>query len=147
MDNLSLDTYNINFIQNIIENKNLSNLDFPDLIQTSNFSDLNTLNTSKLCNAVTYSKYQSLLNFVNMELHRLTLLKKCILQNARENFVLNDALCSFRKTTNQTYHLYEKESNNQKYLSLISLGEWGPNFKDNYLGSFKLKDDLTWEQV
>ena len=31
MDNLSLDTYNINFIENIIEHNNLSTLDFPDL--------------------------------------------------------------------------------------------------------------------
>lgn len=146
MDNLSLDTYNINFIENIIENKNLSNLDFPDLIDTSNFNDINKLNTSKLCNAVTYSKYQSLLNFVNMELHRLTLLKRCILQSAKENFVLNDAQCNFRKTTNQIYHLYQKESN-KKYLSLISLSEWGPKFKDHYIGSYKLKDDLTWEEV
>lgn len=147
MEKLSLDTYNINYIENIVENKNLSSLDFPDLIDSANFSDINRLDTSKLCNAITYSKYQSLLNFVNMELHRLSLLKRYILQNAKENFVINDAICNFRKTTNQIYHMYIKESNNQKYLSLISLIEWGPKFNDKYVGSYRLKDDLTWEEV
>ncbi len=157
MENLSLDTYNINFIDDIIEHNNLSKLDFPDLLD--HFKDTPYLNTKKLCNAITYSKYQSLLNFVNLELHRLTTLKRGILEHAKQNFILNNAQCSFRKTINQTYHLYQKQGQgygngngngngyDNNYLSIISKDEWGSEFQDIYLGSFKLNNDLTWEEV
>ena len=151
MENLSLDNYNINFIDNIIENKNLSQLDYPDLLEVIK---TDSLNTRKLCNAIAYSKHQSLLNFVNMELHHLTALKRRILEHAKKNFILNDAQCNFRKTINQTYHLYQKhgngngnEYNKKNYLSLISKDEWGSGFQDIYIGSFKLNNDLTWEEI
>ena len=144
MENLSLDTYNINFIEDIIENNNLSKLDYPNLLDPNE----KELDTSKLCNAITYSKYQSLLNFVNMELNRLTLLKRGILEHAKKNFIINNAQCTFRKTTNKIYHLYHKKHNVENtYLSLISKEEWGDKFEDTYLASYRLNNDLTWEQV
>ena len=145
MNNLSLDTYNINFIDDIIQHNNLSQLDFPDL--SSNFNEIQGLDSNKLCNAITYSKYQSLLNFVNLELHNLNSLKRGILNQAKKNFTLNNAQCSFRKTTNKTYHLFQKVDTNIEYLSIISKNEWGPDFKDKYIGSYRLNNDLTWEEI
>ena len=67
-----------------------------------------------------------------------------VLEEANLNNILNNIDTRFKKYPGNTYHLYKKES--RKYLSLLSPYE-NTNNKDEYLGSFKLKQDFTWEPI
>jgi len=69
--------------------------------------------------------------------------------------LLNKAKIKCMKCPGTTYHLFQKKSKNDKiinetemyYLSKLHPRELGDLTKDNYLGSFLLKDDFTWIQV
>ena len=52
-----------------------------------------------------------------------------------------DAACNFKPITGEIYHLYTKESGD--FLSLIEPSQW----KQTYVGSFKLTTDGKWEIV
>tara|TARA_B100000900_G_C20518024_1_gene690927 strand:+ start:366 stop:773 length:408 start_codon:yes stop_codon:yes gene_type:complete len=52
-----------------------------------------------------------------------------------------DAACNFKPITGEIYHLYTKESGD--FLSLIEPSQW----KQKYVGSFKLTTDGKWEII
>jgi hypothetical protein len=69
--------------------------------------------------------------------------------------LLNKAKIKCLKCPGNTYHLFQKKNKNDEiinetdmyYLSKLHPRELGDLTKDNYLGSFLLKDDFTWIQV
>lgn len=66
-----------------------------------------------------------------------------ILQETAANERLHHAACNFKKIPGTIYHLYERESG-QTYFSMLSLEEWGPNFKHKHLGSNRPEGDHSW---
>lgn len=69
--------------------------------------------------------------------------------------LLNKAKIKCLKCPGNTYHLFQKIAEADKtinlddcyYLSKLHPRELGSLTKDNYMGSFLLKDDFTWIQV
>ncbi|XP_075237224.1 uncharacterized protein C1orf50 homolog isoform X2 [Lycorma delicatula] len=56
---------------------------------------------------------------------------------------LNHAACNFKKVPGKTYHLYQRQSG-QKYFSMLSPEEWDSRLPHQFLGSFRLENDMTW---
>lgn len=51
----------------------------------------------------------------------------------------------FKPLINHTYHLYEKEDQEQKVLSMIAPEEWGRSSKLQFVATVKLLADHTWD--
>ncbi len=55
------------------------------------------------------------------------------------------AECRFKPNIGQTYHLYIKDDEGSKLLSLVAPAEWGKNPPYKFEASVKLLADHTWE--
>ncbi|XP_022203544.2 uncharacterized protein C1orf50 homolog [Nilaparvata lugens] len=61
----------------------------------------------------------------------------------REGLSLNHVACNFKKIPGSIYHLYQRPSG-QKYFSMLSPEEWNGAAPHDFLGSFRLEQDMTW---
>ena len=104
------------------------------IIENHNYNVILKGNSSSLAKMEILLKQ---LNYIKSEINQ-------VLEEANLNNILNNIDTRFKKYPGNTYHLYKKES--RKYLSLLSPYE-NTNNKDEYLGSFKLKQDYTWEPI
>ena len=68
---------------------------------------------------------------------------KKILKETRQNQQLHHAECSFKKKIGHIYHLYKKEDGSLVF-SLLSPQEWGKRMPHEFVGSFRLENDMTW---
>lgn len=121
---------------------NISKEHLNQLIQSENKQIIENHNYNVILkgNSSSLAKMEVLLkqfNFIKNEINQ-------VLEEANLNNILNNIETKFKKYPGNTYHLYNKVS--QKYLSLLSPYE-NINNKDEYLGSFKLKEDYTWETI
>lgn len=66
-----------------------------------------------------------------------------VMQEAKVNADLNHAACNMVKKPGNIYHLYQRDSG-QKYLSIISPTEWGPDCPHDYISSHRLEYDMSW---
>lgn len=70
-----------------------------------------------------------------------------IIESTRNNMMIHTASCAFTKRAGHIYHLYRRSAlETDIYLSMLSPEEWG-NPPHEYLGSYKLEEDMTWLKV
>ena len=75
------------------------------------------------------------LNFIKEEMSN-------VLEEANLNKILNNIETRFKKYPGNVYNLYKK-TDDSMYLSLLSPEEFST--KDFFMGSYRLKQDHTWE--
>lgn len=88
------------------------------------------------------------MEFLKYEINR-------VMEEGTITSLLNKAKIKCMKCPGNTYHLFQKNNINDEiikdtdmyYLSKLHPRELGDLSKDNYLGSFLLKDDFTWLQI
>ena len=88
------------------------------------------------------------MEFLKSEINR-------VMEEGAITSLLNKAKIKCIKFPGNTYHLFQKIGEDDKhlnlddcyYLSKLHPRELGSLTKDNYMGSFLLKDDFTWIQV
>tara|TARA_Y100000389_G_C17394334_1_gene481682 strand:+ start:492 stop:911 length:420 start_codon:yes stop_codon:yes gene_type:complete len=111
----------------------------------------NQIITEKKGQHATIAKLEILyrqMEFLKTEINR-------VMEEGAITSLLNKANIKCMKCPGTTYHLFQKinkhnEILNDKdtyYLSKLHPRELGDLTKDNYLGSFLLKDDFTWLQI
>uniref|UniRef100_A0A3Q3WUN9 Uncharacterized protein n=1 Tax=Mola mola TaxID=94237 RepID=A0A3Q3WUN9_MOLML len=66
-----------------------------------------------------------------------------VLEEAKRDADLHHAACNIVKKPGNIYYLYQRPSG-QKYFSIISSKEWGPNCPHPLVGAFKLQHDMSW---
>ncbi|XP_077385708.1 uncharacterized protein C1orf50 homolog [Festucalex cinctus] len=66
-----------------------------------------------------------------------------VLEEAKRDADLHLAACNMVKKPGNMYYLYKRPSG-QKYFSIISPKEWGPNCPHLFVGAFKLQHDMSW---
>nr|XP_033778178.1 uncharacterized protein C1orf50 homolog [Geotrypetes seraphini] len=66
-----------------------------------------------------------------------------VLEDAKRDADLHHVACNMVKKQGTIYHLYVRESG-QRYFSILSPKEWGPNCPHEFLGSYKLQHDMSW---
>ncbi|EXJ14417.1 DUF2452 domain-containing protein [Imhoffiella purpurea] len=66
-----------------------------------------------------------------------------VLDEARDEQVLNRAECAFKRIPGKTYHLYRRASG-KSFFSMLSPDEWGGAPPHAFLGSYRLETDYSW---
>ena len=98
---------------------------------------------SDLSNSIVITKNKEILDILKNQLHFIQKTGQKIFENSKLNFELNNIKMDFKKSIGQNYFLYKKKDKTL-YLSLISPKEW--NNCDEYIGCYKIRGDLTWEE-
>lgn len=71
---------------------------------------------------------------------------KQIVEQAHLDVELHKVKCNFEKAVGQEMHLYEKPDG-AKYFSLLSPAEWNNKPPHNFLGSYRLQPDRSFEET
>uniref|UniRef100_A0A1B6GUK2 DUF2452 domain-containing protein n=2 Tax=Cuerna arida TaxID=1464854 RepID=A0A1B6GUK2_9HEMI len=66
-----------------------------------------------------------------------------ILLEAKRDSDLHHVACNFKKIPGNTYHLYKRPCG-QRFFSIISPQEWGSSLPSEYIGSYRLEQDMSW---
>lgn len=69
-----------------------------------------------------------------------------ILEETRRDQQLHHAECNFKRIPGKSYHLYEKQGGRQ-YFSMLSPEDWGSTPPHQFLGTFRLENDMSWTAV
>lgn len=71
---------------------------------------------------------------------------RSILAEARRDQELNHARCGFQRKPGKIYHLYRKD-NGTTYFSLLSPDDWRNRPPHDFVGSYRLENDMGWTPV
>jgi len=66
-----------------------------------------------------------------------------VLEEARRDRDLHRAKCHFKRRPGMIYHLYRR-SDGGEYFSMLSPQEWGAQPPHEFLGSYRLENDMSW---
>ena len=66
-----------------------------------------------------------------------------VLEQAQEDQQLHRAKCNFQRQPGHIYHLYRK-ANGELHFSMLSPDDWGGVPPDEYVGSYRLENDMSW---
>jgi len=72
-----------------------------------------------------------------------------VLESAQRDQELHRAQCNFKRIPGRTYHLYQR-ADGSNYFSMLGPEEWGGRAPHEFLGSYRLENDMSWtpaEQV
>ena len=71
---------------------------------------------------------------------------RSILESSARDQQLHRAQCQFKRQPGKIYHLY-KRSEDILYFSMLSPEEWGGKPPHEFIGSFRLENDMSWTPV
>jgi len=71
---------------------------------------------------------------------------RSVLTEAQRDQDLNHARCGFKRRPGHTYHLYRKKDRST-YFSLLSPEDWKNSPPHEFIGSFRLGNDLSWSSL
>ncbi len=66
-----------------------------------------------------------------------------VLEAAQRDQELHRAQCSFKRIPGNIYHLYQR-SDETSYFSMLGPKEWGGKTVHQFLGSYRLENDMSW---
>ncbi|XP_053136765.1 uncharacterized protein C1orf50 homolog [Hemicordylus capensis] len=66
-----------------------------------------------------------------------------VLEDANRDADLHHVACNFVKKPGNIYYLYRRESG-QRYFSMLSPKDWGSSCPSEFLGAYKLQQDMSW---
>ena len=99
-------------------------------------------NADKMLNARVSAKLKVIADQIKALQHEA----RTILAEANRDQELNHARCSFQRKPGNTYHLYEKE-HGTTYFSMLSPADWKNKPPHEFIGSYRLENDLSWSPV
>ncbi len=68
---------------------------------------------------------------------------QAVLQAIQRDQDLHRVSCHFKRQPGCFYHLYRKPDG-QRYFSMLSPQEWGDKPPHEFLGSYRLENDMSW---
>lgn len=68
---------------------------------------------------------------------------RSVLEDAQRDQSLHRAKCNFKRHPGKVYHLYEKEDG-ALYFSMLSPQDWNDNPPHQFMGSYRLENDMSW---
>jgi len=71
---------------------------------------------------------------------------KTILEKTTRDQQLHRAQCQFKRQPGKIYHLYRR-TGDALYFSMLSPEEWGGEPPHEFVGSFRLENDMSWTPV
>jgi hypothetical protein len=71
---------------------------------------------------------------------------RSILDEANRDQELNHARCTFQRKPGNTYHLYKKPDDTT-YFSMLSLEDWQNMPPHEFVGSYRLENDMSWSPL
>lgn len=86
------------------------------------------------------------LEVIERQIRNLQLEAMLIIQKAQDDLILHSAEIRFHRKAGQTYHLYQRQDGT-RYFSLASPEEWSSMQPHDFIGSFLLEDDMSWNRV
>lgn len=110
----------------------------------------------------TLSMTQSKLELITEQIQMLQAQAQNILEKAKKDMLLTHARCNFVRVPGNIYHLYQKDLDNNKlnnyqynnnqnsnnniytYFSMLSPKDYNFKNKDNFIGSFYLRNNMSW---
>jgi hypothetical protein len=69
-----------------------------------------------------------------------------VLEQTRRDQELHRARCNFKRIPGKTYHLYRKPDGST-YFSMLTPRDWRGSPPDEFLGSYRLENDMSWSTV
>lgn len=69
-----------------------------------------------------------------------------ILASTARDQRLHRAQCNFQRRPGTVYHLYRRD-NGRDYFSMLAPGEWGGSAPHEFVGSYRLENDMSWTPV
>ena len=86
------------------------------------------------------------LRVIAEQIRRLQEAAKDVLEEAQQAQQLHRAKCNFKRIPGKTYHLYQ-QTNGELMFSMLSPREWGGTPPHQFLGSYRLENDMSWKEV
>lgn len=71
---------------------------------------------------------------------------RSIMESSARDQQLHRAQCQFKRQPGKVYHLY-KRSGDVLYFSMLSPEEWGAKPPHEFIGSYRLENDMSWTPV
>ncbi len=71
---------------------------------------------------------------------------RSILESSARDQQLHRAQCQFKRQPGKIYHLYRR-SEDALYFSMLSPEEWGGKPPHEFMGSYRLENDMSWTPV
>lgn len=71
---------------------------------------------------------------------------RSVLAEAKQDQDLNHARCNFQRKPGSTYYLY-KAKDGSTYFSMLSPEDWQNKPPHDFIGSFRLENDMSWTQL
>ncbi len=68
---------------------------------------------------------------------------RSVLEEAQKDQELHRAQCNFKRIPGKIYHLYAK-ADGTRYFSMLSPEDWRGNPPHEYLGAYRLENDMSW---
>lgn len=68
---------------------------------------------------------------------------RTVLEDTRRDQELHRAQCNFKRIPGRTYHLYAKPDG-ARYFSMLSPDDWRGSPPHEYLGAYRLENDMSW---
>ncbi len=86
------------------------------------------------------------LDLILKEINRLKEEAKTIIEQAYKDLELHKIKCNFQKIPGEVICLYKRE-NEELYFSRLSPDDWKKNPPDEFIGSYRLRFDRTFEKL
>jgi hypothetical protein len=86
------------------------------------------------------------LELILKQIRHLQMEAQGIIENAALDAELHSIPCNFEKKVDQPYHLYLRPEG-KKYFSFLSPTDWGGNPPHEFLGSFVMKSDRSFQKL
>lgn len=68
---------------------------------------------------------------------------RSILESTARDQQLHRAQCQFKRQPGKIYHLYKRDAD-ALYFSMLSPDEWGGKPPHEFVGSYRLENDMSW---
>jgi len=66
-----------------------------------------------------------------------------VLESAQRDQELHRAQCNFKRIPGRTYHLYQR-ADGSTYFSMLGPNDWGGKAPHEFLGGYRLENDMSW---
>ena len=93
--------------------------------------------------AMVNTKVSAKLQLIADQIQALQEEARKVLEQARQDQALHRAQCNFKRIPGRVYHLYAR-ADESRYFSMLGPGEWGGKPPHEFVGSYRLENDMSW---
>ncbi len=93
--------------------------------------------------AMVNTKVSAKLQLIAGQIQALQEEARKVLEQARQDQALHRAQCNFKRIPGRIYHLYGR-ADGSRYFSMLGPEEWGGKPPHEFIGSYRLENDMSW---